>query len=106
LNGVVGAFGYAIEEPIDALFLGRWVEGIVVRHLRDDLKQVNVLSDVGPVNVSEILDGVAEGFTSLLGEAMVTETEFFAGAPTIELCSFAEVSYRRPFCTKHCKLVV
>ncbi len=40
----------------------RWVggEGIVVGHLRDDLlKQVNVLSDVGPVNVSEVLYGVA-----------------------------------------------
>ena len=107
LDGIVGAFGNTIEEPIDALFLGGWVKRIIVGDLGNDLfKKVNVLSDISAVNVSEVFDGVSEGLASLLGEAMITETEFFAGAPTIELGSFPEVSNRRPLCTKHCKLVV
>ncbi len=71
-------------------------------HLADELfEKVDVLGDISPMDVTKCLYGVTESLATLLGEAVVPEAEFFAGAPTIEFGSFAEVSDRRSRCTKH-----
>ncbi len=60
LDSVVSAFSDAVEEPIDMLFLGGWVKGFVVGHLRDEFfKKVNVFCYVSSVNVSEVFYCVA-----------------------------------------------
>jgi hypothetical protein len=73
LDRVIGSFRDAVQEPVDTLFFGRGVKGVVVRHLSDQFfKQVDVFGDVGAMYVSEIFDGVSECFAPLFGEPVIS----------------------------------
>ncbi len=60
LDRVIGSLRDAVQEPVDALFFGRGVKGVVMRHLCEEfLKQIDMFGDVGAVDVSEVFNGVS-----------------------------------------------
>ncbi len=67
LNRVIGSLRDAVQEPVDTLFFGRGVKGVVVGHLGYQFfKQVDVFGDIGAMNVAKVLNCVSECFPSLL----------------------------------------
>ena len=93
MDGVVGPLMDGFQKPIDALFFGWGFGGVIVGELSADLfKQVDVFSDVGAVDVSKLLNGLAKGLLSLLREAVVTEEQLPAGTMAIELGGLFHVS--------------
>ena len=53
LDRVIGSLGDAVQEPVDTLFFGRGVKGVVVGHLGNELfEQIDVFGDVGAMNVA------------------------------------------------------
>ena len=66
LDRVIGSFRDAVQEPVDTLFFGRGVKGVVVVHLSYQFfEQVDVFGDIGAMNVAKVFNGVSECFPSL-----------------------------------------
>jgi hypothetical protein len=79
---------------IDALFFSWGFSRVVVGELAADLfKQVDVLRDIGTINVAELLDGFAKRFLALFREAIVSKEQLTAGTVAIKLSGHLYVSH-------------
>ena len=53
MDGLVRAFGDSIQEPIDFLFFGWWIHGVVVCHLGAQFfEEIDVGTNVGAVDMA------------------------------------------------------
>ena len=84
MDGLVGAFCDRRKEPIYLFLFGRGLRGIVVGHEATDfLESIDMTGDVGAVDMTEIIDEVAEGFLALLRKAFIAVEEVAGSLPAI-----------------------